>query len=625
MDTPPEDDISALEKARQRLYRPISDGPKDTASNVFAKVVPHAWRETILPSSLEGGDRHVRLATLFFVVALLFFLFAIGIAGISLYMGGNSVSVDKISIDVQGPNAITGGDTVPLSFTITNRNPVAIQNATLEIVFPNGTRDATDISKPYQHYLENLGTIESGATVTRSVKAVLFGATGQSVSLPIVFSFASPGSSAVLQKKTNYSLTVTATPLEVSVDTLTETVSNQPITLTVAVRSNATVPINNVVLGASFPFGFSLVASSLPINNSTMALGTMAPGGSKTVTITGTLTGQNTEERVFHFTVGTADTVNPQAIAVSYMTQDATVRIAAPFIDTTLAINGKTENNVALAPGASQNVSISYTNTLAMNIDNARVEVGISGSAIDYNSIQSSSGFYNSATHTILFSKDTDPSLQTLAPGASGVGAFTFTTLPSGSAGSPNVNFSVSVSGTRVGQSNVPENISATMTRTAKVVTTIAFSAASSRTNGGFPQSGSIPPRANQATTYSILWTTQNKGSAVAGGTVTATLPSYVTYTGLSSGTGSISYNKDSRTITWDAGDLAQGATAQTAFQVSLTPSTSQKGGAPALTSTASFTGYDRFAGVPITLSADPVTTETKNDPGYVSSNAVVQ
>ena len=106
---------------------------------------------------------------------------------------------------------------------------------------------------------------------------------------------------------------------------------------------------------------------------------------------------------------------------------------------------------------------------------------------------------------------------------------------------------------------------------------------------------------------------------------MTATLPSYVSYTGLSGGGGDISYNESSRTVTWDIGDLAQGVSAQAAFQVEITPSTSQKGSAPALTSAASFSGYDRFAGVPISAEAGPVTTETKADPGYSASQAIVQ
>jgi hypothetical protein len=167
--------------------------------------------------------------------------------------------------------------------------------------------------------------------------------------------------------------------------------------------------------------------------------------------------------------------------------------------------------------------------------------------------------------------------------------------------------------------------VNSTVTKTFKVVTVVTLSASSLYTSGSISNSGPIPPRANQATTYTVLWSAQNKGSAVAGGTVSTILPSYVSYTGLTSGSGTFSYDDKSRTVSWNAGDLAQGANVQGAFQVSLIPSTSQKGGAPSLTSTATFSGYDRFAGVQVSATAVPVTTETKGDPGYVPGNSTVQ
>jgi hypothetical protein len=77
--------------------------------------------------------------------------------------------------------------------------------------------------------------------------------------------------------------------------------------------------------------------------------------------------------------------------------------------------------------------------------------------------------------------------------------------------------------------------------------------------------------------------------------------------------------------MTWSVGDLPQGANMQGVFQVALTPSTSQKGGPVQLTSGASFSGYDRFAGVQVNATADPATTETTQDSGYVSGNGTVQ
>ena len=477
--------------------------------------------------------------------------------------------------------------------------------------------------KTYPRYIENFGTIAPGETVTRSIKATVFGGAGQTLTLPVTFYYGT-GSNAIY-KNSSYILTISTTPLSVSIDSLTETVSGKPLTFTHCEfkRDDTARQCRSYW---RFPFGFSVTSSSHPLNNSSVLLGTLAPGARSKVTITGTLTGQDNEQRVFHFTVGTAKSAQDQTLAVTYMTQDTSITITAPFITTTLALNGDTSPTIVLAPNASQNVSLSYTNTLPTSITDAIVVVTLSSTAVDYDSIKSTSGFYNSATHSVIFSKDTDPALAVLAPSAFGVGTFTFQTLPASSLiSAPTVIFTTSVSGTRVGQSNVPVQVSASATTTAKVTTDVVLPTYSLYSSGPLKNIGPIPPQIDQATTYSIVWNVQNKGSAVAGGVISAVLPNYVTYTDLTTGIGSFSYNDASRTVTWNTGDLVQGASAQGVFQVSLIPSISQRGSAVSLTRIASFSGYDRFAGVQVAATADSVTIETKGDSGYSSVDGAVQ
>ncbi len=620
-----DDDRSALERAREELYDPRRGNGLNRPSFLRrpgSHTTPHSWGE----EDHARGKKHVRLAAVFFGFSFLFFLAAAAIAGYIFYYGGNSVSVNNISIDVQGPTTIAAGDTVPLSLTLTNHNSVAIQNAAIEVDFPDSTRAAGNLAQPYPRYTENLGTIPAGGTITRSIQAVIFGGAGQSVSLPISFSYGTTGSNAVFVKKSQYTLSISSTPLSISVDTLAETVSGKPITLTLNVRSNASVPLSNVVVQGEFPFGFQSGTSSMPLNGSSFLLGTLKPGDTRTITLTGTLSGQDSEQRVFHFTVGTATTPDATTPAVAYMTQDAVVTIAAPFIQTGFSINGVSSDSPVVTSGQQQSVSLSFTNTLATNVTNATVSVQINGGSVDYGSVHTTDGFYQSSVHTIIFSGDTDPSLSSLAPGASGTGSFTFNTLPpSSNEPSPQISFVISVSGTRVGQSNVPETVTASQTTSVKVATQVALRAAALHASGPITNTGLIPPRVNAPTTYTIVWNAADEGSAVAGATVSAILPNYVTYTGETTGTGSITYDPASRTVTWNAGDFNQGGSAQAAFQVSLTPSSSQKGSAPVLMGQSAFTGYDRYAGVQVTSNADPVTTETTGDPGYVPTDATVQ
>ena len=625
----PEDGIGSLEQARERLYTPdaLMRDIRAPLAAAEESSLPHAWKEDPLQSTLpHQRARQVHIAGIFFMVSLVFFLISLGGIGYFFYYGGNAVSVDKIAIVVQGPTTIAGGDTVPFSLTITNKNPVAIENAIIEIDFPNSTRSATDVLSAYPRYVENLGTLASGATLTRSVKAIMFGGEGQNLSLPISLSYSAAGSNAVFVKESSYMLAISSTPLSLSVDTPVETVSGKLLTLTLIVRSNATTPLSDVIVVPIFPFGFSTASSSVPLTNSSFFIGTMPPGAHKTITVTGRLVGQDREQRVFRFTVGTAKTAQDRALGVAYVTQEAAMTIAAPFINASIAVNGDTKDTAIVSPGSSQNVTISYANTLPTSVTNATIEVMISGPAVDYESIRAQSGFYRSADRTIVFNRDTDSSLATLAPGASGIGTFTFSTLPLGSITSaPTITFTIAVSGTRVGQSNVPEQVSASVIKTAKVATVAALAVSTLHSSGPLSSSGPIPPRVNIPTTYTVVWNVQNKGSAIADGSVSATLPSYVSYTGATAGVGSFSYNTASRTVSWRVGDIAQGSSAQGAFQVSLTPSTSQKGNSPALTGGVSFSGYDRFAGITITAMADPATTDTKGDSGYIPANAIVQ
>src|SRR3989344_278615 len=371
--SPQDDDaLSALGKARERLYAPdiersSLDSPLSPRSN---STIPRRWRERPRLTPL-GAPHHLRFASRFFFIALGFFVIAVGISALLFYTGSNTVSVDDIELTIQGPTTVAGGDTVPLSISIANKNPTTAEEVVLDIDFPPGTRSALDLSQPYTRYSDALGSLAPGGQVERTVSAVLFGSEG------------------------------------------------------------ATQAIDSVILKAQYPAGYLLADSSITPVGMNFSIGTLAPGASRVVTLTGTLTGQDNDERVFHFTVGTAKAVNAPALAVAYMTQETQIRVAAPFLVTSFIVNGSSVATPAVAPGAPVTVRVSWSNALAVPLANAVIEVGISGAALDPASVEVQKGFYRSADRTVIFSRDTDQALAILAPGATGFGTFSFATLAS--------------------------------------------------------------------------------------------------------------------------------------------------------------------------------------------------
>jgi len=623
---PPSDDTSSLERVRQGLYRPEApeQGLKATLRPEEASTLPRAW-ESARPKRALGAPHHIRYAYRFFFGAIVFFVLAVAASVFVFYTGSNTVSIDNVELSIQGPTTVAGGDLVPLSIVVTNKNPSAIENVTLEITFPEGTRSASDVSTALPRFNADLGTLVSGASTERSVSAVLFGSEGLTSNIQIAISFGTSRSNARFVKPATYPILISTAPLSVSVDSVSETVSGKSFVMKATVRSNATEAVRGVVLQAQYPTGYVLADSSVTPVGTIFQIGTLKPGDAKVVTLTGVLSGQDNETRVFHFTVGTSKTENDPSLAVPYMTQEATVTITAPFLATAIAINGSSATSPAVAPGVPVLVGVTWANALSVPIENAEIQIALGGTALDSSSVKVQNGFYRSSDHTILFSRDTDSALGVLAPGKSGLGSFTFSTLANAPRNSA-ITLTVSIVGERPGQSGVPEQVSASLVKVIKLVSAVSFTATSLHLSGPFTNTGPVPPVAEVVTAYTVSWGVTNSGNDLASGVVTATLPVYVTFSGATApADGSITYDPSSHLVTWRVGEMAGGSTRQGAFQVLLTPSTSQRGTIPALTSAPQFTGFDRYAQVQVTTAGAVVSTDTQSDPGYTPNKASVQ
>ncbi len=130
--------------------------------------------------------------------------------------------------------------------------------------------------------------------------------------------------------------------------------------------------------------------------------------------------------------------------------------------------------------------------------------------------------------------------------------------------------------------------------------------------------SGPLPPTVGSETVYSVTLTAKNTVNSVGAAKETFTLPSYVRYVGVADP--GITYNPDSRTVSWSIGDIQPGGAATARFQIAITPSSSQLNSSPVLTSDQTFSGVDRFTQQQVYASAPAVTTEL---PGSSSSGTV--
>lgn len=618
---------SPLERMKKGLYTPQSvDGVTEAPLQAVQPREAERWetgpmKVTPMSSKMSGS-------TVFLIFAAGFFVLAGIVAATVLFLGGRSVSGDRLEITVEGPTTVSGGEEASFFITVRNNNPTVATGAELDVAFPEGTFSVGNATAPLQHTTISLGDIDAGATVRETVTATFFGEENQDISIPITVEYRTGNSSAIFVSNKTYNLVISTAPVTLSVTTLSEVSSGQPLTFLIKARSNAVAKLSNIAVKTDYPFGFVPTSSLPPAEGDVIVLGDLLPGEEKEIRIVGSLSGQEDEERVFNFTVGSLKTPDGKEFGAPYSSKEVSITIAKPFLMVGLTVNREDTDPIIIKAGELTSVFVSWSNQLTSSILDGRIWVALSGDALDVTSVNVTNGFYRSTDKTVLFDRDTDPGLKTLEPGDKGNGTFVFMTkkgVGMSALRNPSITMTVSVSGRRVGQGNVSDTVSSTLTRTIKIETDLSIQARAVRNVGPFENSGPVPPTPGSETTYTILMTSANTINTVANTVVKTTLPSYVRFNGLVSPASGVKYNESTREITWTIGEMAPGTSKEAAFQVAFAPSTSQIGSSPLLTSKVIISGHDRFVEQETVGEGPAVTIETRTDLGYTDSYGIVK
>ncbi len=573
----------------------------------------------------------VSFAVKFLIGSVVFFVIAALGATYFFLSGNNYISAQNIDLQVIAPTLQDGGTAANLQFIITNHNQAELQLADLIIDYPDGTRDPKDPTKTLTHERISVGTVSPGRQVKLTSAAVFYGGEGSTQTIKASLQYSVAGSNAVFAKDSSANITIGSSPVSLRVDAPQEAIAGEPFSVTLTVQSNAQAPVQDVVVQAQYPFGFS-AQSTVPkagAGNTLWRLGTMAPGSSQVIVVRGTIDGQDGDERVFRFIAGTNKDQTASTVGVPFLSVPTSLTVRRPFITGTIAIEGKTGQKISAPAGKALQGSVVWQNNLSDGVSDVQLKLKLSGPSLDRSSIQSGSGFYQSNDSTITWTSAQDPTLAQVPPGGTGTLNFSFSTLPPGAGGvvyqNPTVDLVLSVSAVRSGESGVPETVQSAATTQVTLASAVALSATAMHTGGPFTNSGPIPPRAESPTAYTVQWSAKNSSNALANASVSAVLPTYVSFVAGQSG---VTFDQGSRTVTWAIGDLAAGvgyssAAKTAAFQVLLTPSDSQVGNTPTLTGTAQLSGTDRFAQVTVSATADAPTTLLREQNGDQSKGVV--
>jgi len=575
---------------------------------------------------------------IFLAASVAFFIVAVGFFAYYFTIGAGSspAAPGNIDIAISGPPQIAGGEPAKLQIVVTNRNKVPLELADLIITYPQGTRSPTDFTTDFPSQRISLGNIEAGGTRQGTVSAVFSGSEGQHANVEVELEYRVQGSSAIFVASAGYDVLFSSSPISISVDGNSQTVSGQPIQFTVTLSSNASAPIKDVLLKVDYPFGFSFSgADPEPVSSGMWAVGDLAPGQRKEVIVRGSLSGESQDNRVFRITTGTRASAASKVIETPLANSTYSLAISEPFLGLSISINKDKGGGSVVAPGDAVSVVINYQNNLQTEISDAVIVARLSGIVIDGATVNTPDGFFRSSDDTVLWDKTTtDSTLASLKPGAKGSVSFSFQ-MPSSdvlaNVKSPHLDISVNAAGKRLSETGVPRSLQSTVQQRVKLATDLQLNAQALYYANPFGSVGPMPPKAGTETTYALVLTITNTTNKLTNAKVTALLPSYVRWIGSHAPKSeNLTFNQSDGSFTWNVGDIEPGvgvggsAPRQMAISIGFTPSSSQIGEQPALVRNVTLTATDVTTGLTVNKKASPDVNTNLAQISKTSSEATV-
>lgn len=628
---------SRIDQLERDLYSRTNPPPSHEEHTISQSEpeVPHQWKST--PPPQEPRNNAHPLAKKIFIFSILFFLVCAALASFIYFREINVVSTDNVGIVISHPLTIGGGDELSFDVTIKNENNTSLESASLKIEYPEGSRNPKDITEEQNRVTTELGLIAAGEAVKKNQSVVLFGEEKTKKPIKVTVDYRIAGSNATYEKTENFEVELSSAPVSMVVHSLKEVNSGQEIEFVVDIVSNSTKIIQNVMLKAEYPFGFSVISSEPKTyaENNVWRIGDLQPGIKRTVKIRGKIDGQDGEERNFRFSIGIQSIRNDRQIEPVFFSTLQTISVQKPFVGTNLVLNGSNAQVYITRSGGDIRADLTWENNLTTRVTDLKIEAKLGGNMLNRNTVSVDGGFYRSVDNTIVWDQTTNNSLREIAPGAQGRATFAFSVLtldPSqySTVKNPEVTITLNIAGKRAGEVGVPQEVLSQLTKTIRVATDLSISPRIVHSTGPFTNTGPIPPRAEQETTYTVIWAITNGSNDTRNVKVVASLPSYVKWLGAISPTDEkITFNPNGGVIEWNVGDVKaatgfNSSPKQVAFQISFTPSISQVGTTPVLVNDPVITGEDRYTSTVITQTRNDLSTKMSTDPRYKTGDEII-
>ena len=559
------------------------------------------------------------LAKRFFVISLFVLIFAVLYTSYRLFFSESREDFIAKHIDVvlENPPFTKGGESLPLTFTVYNRNSVDLKNINIEISYPRGSE--AEVYEDFERVRFPLPDIVSGSKVSKTVPVILYGEQGSTKNIKATIEYTLPDSSLVYNKQSESALTISSSPIILEVDSPPDISPGQLYTFRLRITQNTQNLPTGALVSIISPRDFTIESFSKTPNFGTgiWKIGTLKEGDYEDITVSGRFSSQEGDERSFKIIAGVPENESGTNIKTSYVSKTQIVSLTRPILDAYLLLGTEKGKIISVDPNTYIQGELVYRNSSNIAVIDPVFKINIAGSALDEFSIIPTDGFYNSNNKEMFWDKNTLPDLFVIKPKSEGKLSFTFRVLPKYTeevnvVKDPSVKLSLSFSGIKDDGLGIVQNLENIENAVVRVATEPKINIVNNYAKGA------LPPKVGESSLYQINFSVSNTNNDITGAKLVAKIPFYVDWVGKVTGNEKITYNPDTREVIWNVGTLVSGSgytskIRSASIQLSITPSLSQIDAIPEILQNIRFVGTDVFSNKDVKASHNNVTTRIDN------------
>ncbi|MDP3795496.1 MAG: hypothetical protein Q8R13_06300 [bacterium] len=551
-------------------------------------------------------------------------LFVLGVAGgiYATFFRGPVFARRDVLVNLEIAQEVRGGEEVEFIATVKNNTTLALNDVRLTLVFPEGT-----IRNSERTLTETLPlpAIPEGKEHKETLKVRILGTKDALKNFSARLSYRPGSISSRFENVAETSTTIVSTPFAFSIAAPKEAFPGSAAEYILTYENASGIDFEDTALTVEYPREFIFTeAAPAPTSEARWNLGTLKGNQKGTITLKGAFN-ETSLEQEFRASLG----ILVDMEFVPYAEVGAITKIVKPYLTLEPTVNG--QQDYPARAGERLVYHANWRNIGPVALQDIVITARLSGVAFDRTSLEPQKGIYDSRTDEITWTSREVPELALALPNSSGTLDFEVTLVRDLQPARPGDRELTVSAAWSIETKSVPKDLHLTSIRQESTLISRISSRLELDAQGYYGEpsaaianSGPIPPRVNETTTYTIHWKIKNSTNPVENARIRAFLGPGVTFTGKTLLTGShndtIRYDSRSGEVSWeipriDAGVGTVTESWEAVFQVSITPSIIQRDTVPTLVAASLFEGTDAFTEAKLEARAGEITASLLNDP----------